>query len=1041
MGRLVKVCIAGLTLLLTIATAIAIGIVFLVSRGPVSLAPVTPYLEDALADELAPYRVGIEDTILSWDSDADRLDLRAVNVRLADEAGGTILSLPQMSVTLSAGQALRGRAVVTKTSLIRARVNLLREADGGWYLVQADGSARWPLNLGGGATSVDAISLRRLQHIAVVDASVTLTDAGSGVSLELRSATGELSLDDGRLVGRATARVQFAGSEAAVGVGLRYQGEAEGLHAAINIAELDVASLGRLLEHSALRELSRFNLTASGRIDIEAAADGGHPTLNFDLSTGSGHVSIPESFANDLAVSGVQLVGRGRVADRTIDIDEFKIDLGEGPTLAFAGRLMVRDGGPAIDGALTATSFPTSVLRSHWPQGLASGARSWVFSNIKAGTISNLKLALALPADAFRGGTLPDGAAVLTWDFAGVTSTYLGDLPALQEGRGQGRVSHNRFDLRVDEARVEGGLVVSDGKLTVPDINAEVPVLELDFVTRGAAASVLSLLNRPPLGLPSKIGLDPTKVGGQSATATRLTVPLLDDVTIDEVGYSAAANLTDVSLPAVWRDWNLSEGELTLRADREALILNGRARVNGIPMELDWRRPIDGKNVPSMLKVRATSNVEQLAQIGIDASEYGSGRLGLGLDLALADEVIGGQVNLDLTGTALALSDLNWSKPAGRPASARFRLRLPESGGIGIEQLVLVAPALEVEGDVRLDGTGRLVALVAPRVALNGSTLRLDIRQANAEFYDVAIAGSRLDLRPFELSMKEVAGGRKAWPAPVRLQMNLAEIIVADDLVLNAVAGSASRGLDRWEHADISGRISNLADARAVLLATDYGYRLNFASNDAGAAARAFGIYDNAAGGQMYLKARIEERDGESPLVRGVLRADDFVMENAPLIARVLTLGSLRGINDAIAGNGIAFTRLELPFAMQGETVRVEKGRAVGPALGLTGDLEIDNASETIKANGTLIPAYSINSVLGNIPIIGKFLVGRPGEGVFALTFQIEGPTADPLITVNPLSALAPGFLRRILEGLEQPTRALDDDIKIEDPGATEHGR
>jgi hypothetical protein len=61
---------------------------------------------------------------------------------------------------------------------------------------------------------------------------------------------------------------------------------------------------------------------------------------------------------------------------------------------------------------------------------------------------------------------------------------------------------------------------------------------------------------------------------------------------------------------------------------------------------------------------------------------------------------------------------------------------------------------------------------------------------------------------------------------------------------------------------------------------------------------------------------------------------------------------------------------------------------------------------------GTLVPAYTINSVLGEIPLIGTLLVGRKGEGIFALTYGISGSVEEPVITVNPLSALAPGFLR-----------------------------
>jgi hypothetical protein len=36
------------------------------------------------------------------------------------------------------------------------------------------------------------------------------------------------------------------------------------------------------------------------------------------------------------------------------------------------------------------------------------------------------------------------------------------------------------------------------------------------------------------------------------------------------------------------------------------------------------------------------------------------------------------------------------------------------------------------------------------------------------------------------------------------------------------------------------------------------------------------------------------------------------------------------------------------------------------------------------------------------------------GGGLFAMRYSMTGPTADPKIKVNPLSALTPGFLREI---------------------------
>ena len=65
--------------------------------------------------------------------------------------------------------------------------------------------------------------------------------------------------------------------------------------------------------------------------------------------------------------------------------------------------------------------------------------------------------------------------------------------------------------------------------------------------------------------------------------------------------------------------------------------------------------------------------------------------------------------------------------------------------------------------------------------------------------------------------------------------------------------------------------------------------------------------------------------------------------------------------------------------------------------------------------NGTVVPAYTLNTVLGKVPVLGDLLLGGKGEGVFAITYAIKGPLEKPRVTVNPLSALAPGFLRGIV--------------------------
>jgi hypothetical protein len=48
--------------------------------------------------------------------------------------------------------------------------------------------------------------------------------------------------------------------------------------------------------------------------------------------------------------------------------------------------------------------------------------------------------------------------------------------------------------------------------------------------------------------------------------------------------------------------------------------------------------------------------------------------------------------------------------------------------------------------------------------------------------------------------------------------------------------------------------------------------------------------------------------------------------------------------------------------------------------------------------------------------LIGDLLQGGKGEGVFAATYSAKGSLQQPDITVNPIAALAPGFLRGLFD-------------------------
>ena len=93
---------------------------------------------------------------------------------------------------------------------------------------------------------------------------------------------------------------------------------------------------------------------------------------------------------------------------------------------------------------------------------------------------------------------------------------------------------------------------------------------------------------------------------------------------------------------------------------------------------------------------------------------------------------------------------------------------------------------------------------------------------------------------------------------------------------------------------------------------------------------------------------------------------------------------------------------------------------AIGAAISILMNGYVEK-NRLISLRGTLVPATTLNKVIGSIPFLGKILVGKNiGEGVFVVSFKIKGPPKDLKTTVNPIKTLTPRFITRTLEKIKK---------------------
>jgi hypothetical protein len=165
--------------------------------------------------------------------------------------------------------------------------------------------------------------------------------------------------------------------------------------------------------------------------------------------------------------------------------------------------------------------------------------------------------------------------------------------------------------------------------------------------------------------------------------------------------------------------------------------------------------------------------------------------------------------------------------------------------------------------------------------------------------------------------------------------------------------------------------------------------------------------------GHLVIDAMFQSPSGFHPLA-GTARIDEFVIRNSPVFGKMLQAITLYGLIDALSGPGMAFSHAIVPFNYDGTNLNLDGAHAENPSLGLTAKGRIDLSSQQISLSGTIVPAYFFNSMLGQLPLVGKLFSPEKGGGVFAARFGLDGSIGDPTISINPMSALTPGFLREI---------------------------
>jgi uncharacterized protein YhdP len=612
---------------------------------------------------------------------------------------------------------------------------------------------------------------------------------------------------------------------------------------------------------------------------------------------------------------------------------------------------------------------------------------------------------------------LPEHTLDGEFAFENLTVHYFEALPPLEGVSGSATFTGQRMDFAVAGGHV-GDLAVDQGSVTITGIGIkgrEATRLEVATQVRGPLEQALDLIDRPPLGFAGKVGIAPETAAGEVVTDLRIAMPLHRELEASEVQVGAQASITNGALADASLD--LSAGEFTLSVDNDGADLVGDAIVAEVPLRLEWRENFGDGTFKRRYRIEGAPDVAALRRLGLDLPVAAEGSLGVDATITEAQGGREVELALDLAPAAIDAPRIAWRKPEGEPATLDASMVIPAEGPIQVPKFLLVSETLRAEGSLEAHlAPFQLERLRLDRVRFGDSDATVVLRRDPEGGSEIEINAGTLDLTPL---LGEDNAGAEAT-TPLRLGLR-ADRLVLDGKTLREVDADLVRDPEGWRWAEASARLPDGGEARLSLVPEGDRRQLRLTSTDAGNLLRTLDQTSRVEGGQLTLEATISQQR-PSLVAEGKLEASDFRVLDAPILARLLTLASPTGISDLLGGAGLWLDRLEAPFTLRDHELSLGKGRMYGSQLGLTFQGRVDLEADSLDLHGTVVPLYGVNWTIGQIPIIGQFLRGEEGEGAFAATYTIRGPFDQPSVGVNPLAALAPGFLRELFTGLSQGT-------------------
>ncbi|WP_158812923.1 DUF3971 domain-containing protein [Methylocapsa sp. S129] len=720
------------------------------------------------------------------------------------------------------------------------------------------------------------------------------------------------------------------------------------------------------------------------------------------------------------------------VNEKRFTVDNFAIS-GLGANGTLKSEAVITPAGPTLKLKLDMANTSAVNIARLWPSFIAADVRNWCIQNLRGGELVAASLSLDWDAPTFalalKKQPVPADSVHGEFSARDISAQLLPGVPIVSGLEGGGVLTGHDFTMTGKRGFMDVSpgrrIVASDIAFAVPDTSPKpLNPARASAHLQGSADALADLISRdalkPFVGLP----IDPGSVKGQFDGDLVLDLKLGKTARPEDAVVHANATLSNFQVDKFLGNEHFEQGALNVTEDAGVLKIVGDGKLFGVAanVEIDKGPTDDGA-----VQLSFTFDDAARAKRGFNLGPTLTGPMAFRVKAPLSQKGAA-DVEVDLSRMNIDNPAPGIVKLAGKPGKATFSVK-SDPDGTTVSNLVIDMGATSIKGGVQLSGDGAFTSAKLSQLRISsGDELKADVSSADGVL-KIAVRGSVVDSRPIVKAMLE-QGPSEAAAKDFDVDLKVNSATGANKVSLNQLEIGLSRRGGELSQARVDARLGSAG----LTLRRDESGVLRLETADAGSLVRFFNLYSHLEGGALDLVMRnVGGRQEGEAVVK------DFVLRNEPALRQLVAAGQqpAPGANGVISSgptaNGatridaeaVPFQKMTAKFARSSGRIDLREAVIYDIQMGLTTEGYIDYARDHIDLNGTFVPAYQVNNLVTHIPFVGLLLGGGTNEGLFGVNYRLAGPGNAPVLTINPFSAMTPGFLRKVFGAIDGTTPPL----------------